>query len=62
MKLLKKFELPEKFEKDFNEEVMERNGKVSLSHFQENNHKFTKRERANTFQDNYSYSRSNIIY
>jgi len=63
MKLLKKFVFPENFQKDYNEDIMDKSGKEFLSHFQEHSHKYYKRDRANTYQDNYyNRSRSNFVF
>ena len=70
MKLLKKFEFPEDFQKNYNEDIMNKSGKESLTHFQEkelssnNNYKYNSRDRANTYQDqSYSYnSRSKLLF
>jgi len=62
MKLLKKFEFPAGFETKFVKDIMDKNGKESLSHFQNHTYKYNKRERANTYHDNYSnYYRSTYI-
>ncbi len=48
MRLLKKFEFPLSFESSFNEDIMDKNGKKSISHFADN-YKYGKRNRANTY-------------
>ena len=63
MKLLKKFDFPTSFENNLNEDIMLKNAKETLTHFQEQKYSYKKRDRANTFQDNYNYgSRSKIHY
>jgi hypothetical protein len=61
MNMMKKFDQPEEFKKNFLKEVMKDRMKINLDHFKEKHGKIETRERANTYYGEYKRRSSNNI-